>query len=72
MMLLPSFEKLFVLYDQVLNANRVGSIKLLHLNSINTVIPDTPPQWPLMLILDVQTQWSSTHQMMHKFFHVSL
>jgi len=39
MMLLPSFKKLFMLYNQVLNTNRVGSIKLLYLNTINIVIP---------------------------------
>jgi len=37
LMSLPSFEKLSVLYDLVPNANRVGSVKLLHHNSISTM-----------------------------------
>jgi len=31
-----------------------------------------PPQQPLVLILNVKTQWSSTHQMMHKYLNSTL
>jgi hypothetical protein len=38
LILLPSFEKSSALYDQVPNANRVGSSKLLHPNTISPVM----------------------------------